>query len=596
MKNTASLLFMLGILSAVLVSFNLMQEQADTYLETPLFITDIQSTNTSGIFLSLKGTKSVVLYKTDFSKRLQSWQLDENPTGIAVSNNRLYVTTLGQRGLLHVLDLNTNEKICSIETGSGATSPTLNSDFSKIYVCNQFRNSISEVDCKLNKVIRTVQVLREPRSAAISKDGKYLFVANYLPAQPANVDTVAACVSVIDLQSFRKITDIQLANGSNAVQSLCLTSNGDYLLVVHNLGRFQVPTSQIQQGWMNTSAMSVINTATLAFEGAVLLDEPEMGAGGLWGVACTDKEILVSQYGTHQLSVIDQSKFFEKFIGCTDKSTLSYDLNFLYGIRDRIPLFGNGPRNFTVLGTKVFVPTYFSDIINVVDLESKTVEPISLVRNRKETDEQKGEKYFNDATYCFQNWQSCSGCHPGEARTDGMNWDLLNDGMGNSKNCKSLLLSHATPPSMISGIRASAELAVRKGFKLIQFYDIPEDKAVCVDKYLKSIQPVPSPYLVDGALSKKASVGKSVFERMGCARCHTAPNYTNLKMYRIGEDVEFEKGWDTPTLIEVWRTAPYLYNGRAANMKDVFVKYRHGIYGSISAKETEELVEYVNSL
>ena len=34
---------------------------------------------------------------------------------------------------------------------------------------------------------------------------------------------------------------------------------------------------------------------------------------------------------------------------------------------------------------------------------------------------QRGERYFNDAEYCFQNWQSCNGCHPGDGRTDGMN-------------------------------------------------------------------------------------------------------------------------------------------------------------------------------
>ena len=44
---------------------------------------------------------------------------------------------------------------------------------------------------------------------------------------------------------------------------------------------------------------------------------------------------------------------------------------------------------------------------------------------------------------------------------DGLNWDLLNDGIGNPKSTKTLLYSHATPPAMISGIRADAETAVR---------------------------------------------------------------------------------------------------------------------------------------
>ena len=77
----------------------------------------------------------------------------------------------------------------------------------------------------------------------------------------------------------------------------------------------------------------------------------------------------------------------------------------------------------------------------------------------------KGEMLFNDATICFQQWQSCVSCHPGGGRLDGLNWDLVNDGIGNTKNTKSLLLAHKTPPAMIRGIRENAEAAVRAGFQ-----------------------------------------------------------------------------------------------------------------------------------
>ena len=91
--------------------------------------------------------------------------------------------------------------------------------------------------------------------------------------------------------------------------------------------------------------------------------------------------------------------------------------------------------------------------------------------------------------------------------------------------------------------------------------------AECVDAYMKSLRPVPSPYLVDGELSEKAKAGRKVFDKLKCGDCHNGPFYTDLKMHRIGEDVEFEKGWDTPTLVECWRTAPYLFDG------SVFLSY-----------------------
>ncbi|MBO7171750.1 MAG: YVTN family beta-propeller repeat-containing protein, partial [Bacteroidaceae bacterium] len=123
-----------------------------------------------------------------------------------------------------------------------------------------------------------------------------------------------------------------------------------------------------------------------------------------------------------------------------------------------------------------------------------------------------------------------------------------------------------------------------------------EEDAVCVDAYLKSLQAVPSPYLVNGELSAKAREGKKVFEKLKCGDCHSGIYYTDRKMHRIGENVEFEKGWDTPTLREVWRTAPYLFDGRAATMQEVFSIHRHGIDRKVSRKEIEALTEFVNSL
>ena len=589
----------LTILSILLISvlmLNFTHQKTELYQETPLFITDIKVVNEKGIFLSQKGVKTVALYNEDFSEKKKEWKFAETPTGLAVSGKYLFVTCFEISGSLSIIDLDSNIITDAISTGSGTTAPIVSQDGKKVFVCNQFSNTISEIDLVKKKETRTVKVLREPRVVISSKDGKFLYVANYLPAQRADIDTVAACISVIRMSDFKKIKDIQLTNGSNAVQGLCLSPDHKYLFATHNLGRFQVPTSQLQQGWMNTSAMSVINTQTLENEGAVLIDEPERGAGGLWSIACTDKNILITQFGTHEMSVIDYPAFLEKYTQQADKSKLSYDLHFLYGIRERIHLYGNGPHEFSISNNKVYIPSYFSDTINVLDLNTKLVEPIALVRNRVETDAQKGEKYFNDASYCYQNWQSCSGCHPGEARTDGLNWDLMNDGMGNPKNCKSMILAHETPPCMVSGIRAKAEIAVRRGFLMIQFYDIPEEKAQCVDAYLKSLKPIASPYLVHGKLSEKALEGHEVFDRMSCSHCHSGPYYTDLQFHRIGENVEFKDGWDTPTLKEVWRTSPYLFDGRAVNLQEVFGKYKHGIRDKITPKEIEALAEYVNSL
>jgi cytochrome c peroxidase len=221
---------------------------------------------------------------------------------------------------------------------------------------------------------------------------------------------------------------------------------------------------------------------------------------------------------------------------------------------------------------------------------------------------------WNDATLCFQHWQSCASCHP-DARMDGYNWDLLNDGMGNPKNTKSLLFAHKTPPSMASGIWDNIELGwdtetkglqcIRTGFQFIHFTMPDEEKCKEIDSYLLTSKPLPSPFLVDGKLSPKAERGKTIFEdpKVGCAKCHPAPFFTDKKMHDVNTKVwEQDKSgeFDTPTLIEIWRTAPYLHDGRYLNLHDLLKVGMHGDVGgdvdSLTDEQIDNLVEYLLSL
>lgn len=563
----------------------------------PRYISDIKVVEGAGLLIATAGTREVVLM--DFQgNMIRKWQFNEPVTGIAIDKNLAWITSSDTFGLVTAINVNQPGKLSETKVGMGARSPVLSTDKKSLYVALQFERSVVKMDVQKSVITGKIEMLREPFAMCASPDGKYLFVNNFLPAQRADVDWVAAEVSVIDLNSLVR-KDIKLSNGSNALRGICLSTDGKYLFITHNLGRYQVPTSQLEQGWMNTSGLSIIDVQKLEFLATVVLDEPEYGAAGSWDVQCAGNKMLVTHSGTHDISVIDFNEFITKLLAEPNKKNLSYNLNFLTGIRQRFPLKGNGPRNFALNGNIAYIPAYFSDVLNVFDFSTGNLAEINLNPGRIETNEDKGQRLFNDATFCFQGWQSCNGCHPGDARVDGLNWDLLNDGIGNPKNCKSLLFAHETPPAMVSGIRGSAEVAVRAGFKHIQFSEISEENAKCVDAYLKSLKPLPSPCLVNGALSKDAKKGKSIFEREGCAECHSGKYYTDLKSYKIGGEEKVLrdwKGWDTPTLREVWRTAPYLFNGSAYRLNDVFEIHRHGLKSNLSKKEIDRLTEYVNSL
>ncbi|MBI4877752.1 MAG: cell surface protein, partial [Acidobacteria bacterium] len=282
------------------------------------------------------------------------------------------------------------------------------------------------------------------------------------------------------------------------------------------------------------------------------------------------------------------------------------DLSFLAGLRRRVALSGKGPRAMAVSGNRVFVAGYFSDTLETLDLDRPERGPEILARfSRGEADvARRGEMLFNDGSIGFQGWQSCATCHSFDARVDGLNWDLLNDGIGNPKNVKSLLLSHRTPPAMSEGVREKAEDAVRAGLRFILFAQRPDEDAAAIDAYLKSLAPMASPALVKGKLPEAAERGRKLFfsDRTGCATCHPAGLFTDLQSYDVGARSQTDRisEFDTPTLVELWRTAPYLHDGSAASLREVLTIFnqsdRHGKTSHLTASEIDDLAEFLGCL
>jgi cytochrome c peroxidase len=155
---------------------------------------------------------------------------------------------------------------------------------------------------------------------------------------------------------------------------------------------------------------------------------------------------------------------------------------------------------------------------------------------------------------------------------------------------------------MITGVRADAETAVRAGIRHILFTGQPEATAAAIDTYLKSLQPVPSPRLQKGKLSKEARRGEKIFQKAGCAACHVPPLYTDRKQYDVGVGIGPDKNraFDTPTLREVWRTSPYLYDGRAVMMYEVIYNFnknnKHGSTTKLEVRDWYDLIEFVFSI
>ncbi len=573
-------------------------------------------------YIALAGSLQIAVIDLATEKVLIKYNLPGEPTGMALSDDGewLAVTTGRTDGKVVILDTADGKVLQRFQAGFSPRNPVFLHNASQLAICNRFSNSVGFYNVADGSKIKDVPVKRDPYAAIPSPGGKVLYVANFLPAMRADDSEVASLVEIIDLNSFENIKSIQLPNGTTAVRDLALSPDGRYLFATHLIGHHQVPTNQLERGWMNTNAMSIIDVTKRELKETVLLDDTTLGAANPWGVAASadGKTLVVAHAGTHEISCIPMKPLLEIIErGQVDeidpnqpaetKSDYDYNPNALANDlrammkagRYRIQTPGDGPQNVTIAGTKVLVNEYFSGKLAVFDLaeESHKWTPPREVSlgDQPEMDEVRyGEMRFSDARLCFQGWQSCLSCHP-DVRSDALNWDLLNDGVGNPKQSKSMLLSHHTPPVMARGVRAKAEVAVRAGIRYIQFAAVVESDAKAIDAYLKQLQPTPSPRLVNGKLSELAMRGKTVFDKTGCSTCHNGTYYTDMQSYEIPYAKGLDKGatFDTPTLMETWRTAPYLYDGRAATM-DKALRIHFG--ADLSDDEMEALVEYVLSL
>lgn len=571
----------------------------------------------SPIYVAAATARRVLVVDAATGTVSRTVMLPEGPAGLALTpdGRQLAVAGGGPEGRVRVVDLRTDRVTRTLRAGHTPTALVFSPDGNQLYVANQFQHDVAVIDWRSGQEKARIRVVREPNALVLSRDGQRLFVANLLPAGAADGAEIAAVVSVIDTQRQQVAATVPLPNGSTAVRGIGVSADGSFVYATHGLARYQMPTTQLDRGWVNTSALSVIDATTLQRLNTVLLDDVDLGAANPWGVACSadGRWVVVAHAGTQELSVIDQPGLLEKLrkvargepVGGASASAedVPNDLSFLVGLRRRVTLLGEGPRGVLLAGARVWVAEYFSDSVGSVDLGASgplKAQTFALGPARAPSVTRRGEMLFHDARICFQHWQSCASCHP-DARVDALNWDLLNDGLGNPKNTKNMLLTHRTPPAMSLGVRETAETAVRAGIRHILFAVRPAEDAVAMDIYLKSLQPVRSPHRTGRGLSAAAKRGQRLFVQTGCATCHPSPLFTTLQHYDVGtgKGREERSEFDTPTLIEAWRTAPYLHDGRAATMQEVLQKHnpgdRHGRTSHLTPQQIDDLAEYVLS-
>jgi YVTN family beta-propeller protein len=583
-------------------------------------------------YVSDKTANCVVVLDLASGKAVGEIAVADEPNGLALSadGKRLYVARRKAHAVA-VIDTAAGKVIDQIAVGLWPVAVTLSEPTKRLYTCNRGDDSVSVVDLPAGKETKRIPLVREPFCAAATPDGSRVVVGNFLPQGAGTDPSLAAVVNILDASRLEPVATIKLPPGASVVTSVCTSPDGRWAYVVYSLGRFRLPITQLERGWVHTYALSILDVKAGTLYATLLLDDLVSGAADPWGVVRSGdgKTLWISHAGTHEVSILDIGKVHDLLEGrlppelaevkegareniwvriSKDRSLIPHltnDLTALYiaGAIRRVASGGIGPRGLALGpdGKKLLVANYFSGTVAVLDQHSGSTLGNIAVGPQPETNAtRRGEIYFHDARRCFQSWHSCASCHP-DGRVDALPWDFMRDGIGNSKDVISLVGVGHTSPHNRRATRPNPRECMHTGV-IGSHLIVPEPSDVDdLLAYTTSLQPEANPRMPQ--LREAAERGKAIFEgKAGCAHCHPAPYFTDHKMHSVGflSPLEPDGKYDTPSLIEAYRTAPYYHDGRAATLKEALTtcdpEGRHGHTKDLTPQEIDDLVAYVLSL
>ncbi|HEX2959800.1 MAG TPA: hypothetical protein VHO70_23390 [Chitinispirillaceae bacterium] len=572
-------------------------------------VASVASPDGKYVYVAEQQMKQVAQFDCGTNKVVKTFSVPNEPTGVAVSKDgaKIYVTCASDRwasGMVCVIPVASGKVEKRIAAGHYARSPVLSSDGGTLYTCNWLGNDLSVIDLATG-VEKRIKMVREPYAAAITPDGATLVVTNSLPEQKA-IDTVELTgkVSLVATatNTVRAVVPV-FPVGTHSLFGCCVSNDGAYAFVTHLVGRFTLPAIELKNGWVHSNNMAIIDIKNGKLLNDVELDNPSQGYANPWGITQSPdgKYLCILHAGSRHLMTIDYAKLISIAKSGED---LSHAFDKIYSFKNALPLDVKSPLSITMVGSKAYITGIYSDSMQVVTISSLTPSAgtkVTLGESKPLNAERQGAFNFFDAYNCLQQWQSCFSCHP-FGRPDALNWMLSSD-ISRQRNAKSMLYSWWTPKTGWTAKRdhAGGPLgSIRMGINYELMVEPTEDISVPLDTFLMRMKPVMSPFLVKGKLNADAVKGKDIFTRIGCSGCHPAPLYTDMEMYNAGvpDSAESTSKWDTPSLIEAWRTAPYSHSGRYDKIIEMIELRAHslGEYDKLSEQERKELVEFVNSL
>jgi len=553
------------------------------------------------------------------SKVISSVPVGHAPRGIALSpaGRQIFITNAWS-DTVSVIDAATLKVVQTLPTGFEPTGIAVDRSGKTLYVANRLSGDISVIDLQTGQETKRLLAGRGASYLTLSPDGELVYATHIYPNPGAFRSPPNSEITVIDAARQVVIERMPLHNVAG-VFHVAVSADGRMGVAAQLRPKNLIPLAHVEHGWAFGDSLALFGP-DVGRTVQIPIDELDRYFALPWGVAIApDKsKIFLTTAGSESVTVIDVPRLLN-----TVRARRQPFVNDLAASADyvlaRIPV-GHNPRGVLLSrdGTRLYVANRLDDNIAVIDTaNNKIISTIDLGGPGNVDALRRGERIFYTADYAFQGQFGCANCHL-DATIDGLQWDLEPDGFGKDiVDNRSLENLAGTEPFKWNG--GNPDMPTECGPRTEKFFfrsqSFNQQQLTDLVAFVYSLPYRPNRYrLPNGDLTPAQERGKAIFERTKyksgkpipeanqCATCHSGPKYTNQQQVDVGTGKLTDRSpvIDVPQLSNVAYSAPYLHDGSARSLEEIWTVFNpkdtHGVSNDLTKDELNDLIEYLKTL
>jgi YVTN family beta-propeller protein len=582
------------------------------------------SSDGTRLYVLCQGSEEVRVLDAQTYAPIKNVPVGRVPRGFSLSHDgsRLFVANTWD-DTISVIDTASLTVAATWQVGAEPSSVVADREGKRLFVANRISNDVAVLDARTGAEEKRLAAGRGASYITASPDGTRLYTTHVYPNQPqaptpgGNRVPPKSEITVIDSARAVVVDRMPLDRVAHSFHT-AFSADGRLGVTAHLHPKNLVPLAHMEHGGAFADTITLFGV-DVGKPVELPLDELERYAVRPFGVAISpDKSrIYVSCEGSEIVTVID----VQRALGFTRTHSgdfvqdLSASANY---VSARIDV-GRDPRGmtFTADGRRLLVANRLDDTLSVIDIRTNRVcATVPLDGPREVSVLRHGEQTFYTARYSFQGQIGCANCHI-DSTFDGLTWDLEPDGFGRDIVDNRLLEDvKDTEPYKWNG--GNPNLPTECGPRTEKYFWRSEnyDDLTLTDLvvYVRSIPLRPNRWKLSGReLSPAQERGKALFDRAKdkfgkpiaesnrCSYCHSGPKGTSQKSFDVGTKKSTDNAGmlDTPQLINVALTAPYLHDGSARTLEEIWTVFnpedKHGRTNDLTKDELNDLIEYLRT-